>query len=663
MKKIPVLVILIMSLYCVSGQNSPDLKGSHFCSEKKSSSLNQYSGIRSENSPRHNFDVLNYTLEFDFLNNFVSPYPQTFHAEETITFRVDTTLNHIKLNAVNNSLQINSVGSAGMSFDHSEDTLTINLDRIYNPGEIVNVDISYSHKNVEDNAFYVSNGFLFTDNEPEGARKWFPCYDRPSDKATVDLKATVPSNVLLASNGRLEDSTTVANTTTYHWISRDPVATYLTVISAKAGWNLDIVYWNRPSTPGNPMPIRFYYNNNENPYGMEQIIPAMASYFSDHYGEHPFEKDGFAALNNEFSWGGMENQSLTSICPGCWYESLICHEFAHQWFGDMISPGTWADIWLNEGFATWSECFWWENSGGYAAYKSDVEANASYYLSSNPGWAVYMPEWAEETPPNDILFNYAITYCKSACMLHLLRYSLGDELFFPAIYDYATDTLEFKYKNSITEDFQAKMEASTGEDLDWFFDNWIKQPNHPVYHNEYNIQEKNNGTWNVNFYVNQVQNDPEFFSIPIEIFIYFIDGSDTTVRVMNDVNQQIFTFNFDKQPTNVFFDRDNEIVLKQASLVVGLDETIAGEQNFGLKQNFPNPVKDLTTLAYSLREDGKISLAIFDLAGKKVMTLADGTENKGTHSLTADLSALAPGFYTCRLTAGNEYSAIKIAVE
>jgi aminopeptidase N len=657
------LFALLISFTVSYGQADLKQKGSYLCSERKSSSKNQVTPNRSENSPKHSFDVLNYTLEFDFMENFTSPYPQTYDADVIITFRVDTALNIIKLNAVNNSLQINSVAQAGASFTHNNDTLAITLNRVYNPGEIVDVYISFSHKNVEDNGFYVNNGFLFTDSEPEGARKWFPCYDRPADKATIDLTAKVPPEVLLASNGRLEDSTSFSYAKFYHWVSRDPIATYLMVITAKANYHLDVIYWDRPSTPGDPMPIRFYYNDGENPQGIEQIFPDMVTYFSDNYGEHPFEKNGFAALNNEFAWGGMENQTLTSICPGCWDESLICHEFAHQWFGDMISPGTWADIWLNEGFATWSECFWWERTGGYSAYKNDVDNNAYYYLSANPGWAVYMPEWAENTPSNDILFNYAITYCKSACVLHLLRYSLGDDKFFQAIYDYATDTANFKFKNSITDDFQAKVEESSGEDLDWFFNSWVKQPDHPVYNNEYNIHNNNNGTWNVRFYANQVQEDPEFFAIPLEIYIYFMGGTDTTIRVMNDVNKQVFTFTFDKQPTNVFFDLHNEIVLKQASLVVGIDEEFTGEQAFSLKQNFPNPATGQTTFTYSLPADTEASLALYDLAGKKVVDVAYGYQLKGTHVITADLSGLNAGIYLCRLQSGGQSTAVKLAVQ
>lgn len=660
-----ILLSFVFAAFIITGvysQSEIFEKGSYYCSGKQSKMHSSQRGIRSENSPRHKFDVQNYQLNLNFWNNFQNPYPQSFDAEEIITFKADTAISEIKLNAVNSSLVLHSIGLDGSAYTHLDDTLTITLDRVFNPGETAHVSVSYSHKNVEDQAFYVSNGFVFTDCESEGARKWFPCYDHPADKATVDIMAKVPNNVKLGSNGRMEETFTIADTTWYHWISRDPVATYLVVISARSNWNLDIVYWDNPYAPGETTPMYFYYNPNENPQAMEDTLLAMTTYFSEHYGEHPFEKNGFAALNSEFSWAGMENQTLTSICPGCWYESLICHEYAHQWFGDMISPGTWADIWLNEGFATWSEAFWYEKDDGYQGYKNEIAGNANYYMATNPGWAIYVPEWAEQTPDNDILFNYSITYMKSSCVLHLLRYSLGDSLFFPALKDYATDTVEFKYKNAITDDFQAKMEESTGQDLDWFFNSWVRQPNHPVYENEYSIHDNLDGTWDVNFLVNQVQTNADFFPIPVEISVYFNKYSDTTIRVMNDMNHQIFTFTFNKQPGIVFFDLNNEIVLKQASLTVGIDEGSVGEQLFRLDQNYPNPVSGQTTFSYSVPEDGLVTIAIYDLAGKKVKELANGWQSRGTHLLPADLSGLKAGMYLCRLEAGEREAVIRVAV-
>ncbi len=645
------ILLVIFTATSLIAQHDHTKKGSYICSHKKANSKH-HQVLRSPNTPKHKFDVLNYTMHFDLYDNFESPYTQAFTAHNIIEFKVDTALNEIKLDAVNSSMNITRVDLAGTSYTHTDDTLYITLDRTYNPGEIAEVRIDYEHYNVEDGAFYVSGGFVFTDNEPEGARKWFPCYDRPADKATVNITAKVPADVLLGSNGRLADSVTVADTTWFNWISRDPVPTYLVVLSANDDWNLDIIYWDRPSTPGDPMPIRFYYNNGENPSYIEGQVPLMADYFSESYGEHPFEKDGFATLNNEFSWGGMENQTLTSLCSGCWGEALICHEFAHQWFGDMISPGTWADLWLNEGFATWSESWWWESSGGYNAYKDDVENNASIYLSGNPGWPVYNPDWAVNTPGNGTLFNYSITYCKSSCIVHLLRYTLGDEAFFQAIYDYATDTVNFRYKNAVTEDFQAKLEESTGQDLEWFFSTWVKAPNHPKYQNTYNFVDKGNGSWDVEFLVNQTQSNAPFFPIPIEIYIYFMDGTDSTIRVMNDVNQQLFTFNFDVEPAHLFFDKNNEIVIKTATLSVGIDESNIGNSSLKLDQNYPNPAKAETRISFSLPGSTDVKLSVFDITGKKVQDILHENMNKGTHTIIANTSGLPKGVYSYHLDTG-----------
>ena len=659
------LILLTMAvLFGLSSfaQTGIQNKGSYQCALKKSSAKYGFVLPKSPNVPKHKYDVLNYTLNLDLYNNFDSPYPQDFTASDIVTFRVDTALNLIKLNADNASLEIDDVGLAGASFSHEQDTLTIQLDQTYNPGDIVDVEITYYHKNVEDNAFYCSGGWVFTDCEPQGARKWFPCYDSPSDKARLDFTAKVPASVLLGSNGRLADSVTVADTTWFHWNSRDPIATYLMVISAKKEWNLDIVYWDRPSTPGDPMPIRFYYNNGENPSFMETRIIEMADWYSEHYGEHPFEKDGFTSLGSEFPWGGMENQSLTSLCHGCWGEGLISHEFAHQWFGDAISPGTWADLWLNEGFATWTESFWMEYDGGYSAYKNDIDLDASYYLSANPGWAIYNPEWNNNLPGLGTMFNYAITYCKSACAVHLLRYTMGDDLFFQAIYDYATDTVNFRYKSAVTEDFKNKLEESSGMELDWFFDSWIKQPNHPVYENEYSITDMGNGTWNLNFLVNQVQTNAGFFPIPIELWIYFTDGSDTTIRVMNDENNQFFWFGFNKQPASMLFDKDNEIVLKEASLTVGIDDEHIGSNTFSLNQNAPNPAKGNTTISYSLPEETHVVLSLFDMTGKKVLEMVNAKEQTGTHYHTLNTSELKAGVYYYRLETETNSATRKMVV-
>ena len=558
------LTILLLSSFVLTANiYAQDERGAVSCSHKKSNTAlmkieNMFSG------PLHSFDVLDYKLDMDIYNCFLSPYPKSFKGSVLVTFKVDSALSAISLNAVNTSLVIDSVRLSGVSFTHTNNILAINLNRAYAVGETTQVKIYYRHNNVTDNAFFVSNGMVFTDNEPERARNWFPCWDRPSDKATVELRAKTPATVKLGSNGRLADSTKIADTIYYHWISRDPVATYLVVISAKVNYGLDIVTYVNPSDPTDTFPIRFYYNAGENITDAKQRIIPINTHFSQVFGKHPFEKNGFATLNNQFQWGGMENQTLTSLCPGCWGEYLMAHEYAHQWFGDMITCATWADIFINEGFATFSEALWSESKSGYSAYKSDINSEASSYLSGNPGWAISNPNWAVTTPNTNTLFNYAITYAKGACVLHLLRYVLGDTQFFTGLKNYATDP-SLKYKSAVISDFKNVMAATSGQNLDWFFDQWIFQPNHPVYQNGYYFVQ-HGSNWEVGFQAKQTQTNTVFFKMPIEIKITFTSGPDTTIRVMNDVNNQLFNFMFTRQPSSVQFDPSNQIVLKNATL-------------------------------------------------------------------------------------------------
>jgi hypothetical protein len=171
-----------------------------------------------------------------------------------------------------------------------------------------------------------------------------------------------------------------------------------------------------------------------------------------------------------------------------------------------------------------------------------------------------------------------------------------------------------------------------------------------------------NGTWNLNFLVNQVQTNADFFPIPIELWVYFTDGSDTTVRVMNDENQQFFWFSFNKQPASMLFDKDNEIVIKEASLTVGIDEEHIGSNTFSLDQNAPNPAKGNTTISYSLPEETHVVLSLFDMTGKKVLELVNAEEQTGTHYHTLNTSELKAGMYYYRLETESNSATRKMVV-
>lgn len=630
-------VLLSVALYA---QDYSTMKGSELCSMRKNNP--SVPALKSSpNAPRHTYDVLDYNLDIDIRHCFLSPYPKNFSGKNIITFKVDTTLSSIVLNADNSSLQIFSVGGAGVSFTHLLNKLEVQLDRTYQPGEEAQVVINYNHKNVNDNAFYVGNGFVFTDCEPQGARKWFPCYDEPSDKATLTLRAKVPTNVKLGSNGRLADSVVIADSLWYTWISRDPIATYLMVISSKVNYNLDIVYHTNPFNPIDTLPIRFYYNAGENPDPMIQIIGPLTNYYESLFGEHPFEKNGFATVGPQFQWGGMENQTLTSLCPGCWQNSLIAHEYAHQWFGDMITCATWADLWLNEGFATYVEALWTGQQYGYDSYVAEIEDNANYYLYYNPGWAISDPSWATNPPSNNVLFNYAITYMKGSCVLYMYRNVIGDSLFFESLKQYATDTVNFRYQSATIGDFMDKMNEVTGQDLDYFFDQWIYTPNHPVYQSVYDFIDLGNDQWEVKLQINQVQTNTGFFQMPVEIKVFFSEG-DTTFTVMNTVNTQNFSFIFNKRPVGMQFDPHNKIVLKQSSLIMA-SENIETEKN--TLSVLENPSNGNIRIKYNSVDNSILDYVILASNGVPVVKKTGVSVSAGVNIIPIDMSNAPAGMY------------------
>lgn len=651
MKKIT--MFLAMALIFSATVYSQTMSGHEYCSQKKRHSPNFQHIFDSPNTPRHGYNVLKYELHLDIRSSFISPYPKNFNAYEIITIKIDSVQNAIRLNAVNTSIVVNSVSLAGASFTHTGDILTVTLNRTYNLGEVAQVRIDYTHQNVTDNAFYASGGMVFTDAEPEGARKWFPCWDKPSDKALYDLTVKVPANARLGSNGRLADSTLSGDSLWYHWVSRDPISTYLMVMSAKVGYNLDIVYWHKLSNPADSVPIRFYYNAGENPTTIKNIIGPMTTYYSQKFGEMGFEKNGFATMNNQFTWGGMENQTLTSLCPGCWSANLVSHEYGHQWFGDLVTCGTWADIWLNEGFATYCEALWYENTGGYTAYKSDIVNDANEYLSQNPGWAMYNASWIDVTPDVNTLFNTAITYDKGACVLHMLRYLLQDtNVFFNCLRGYAMDTTNYKYKNAVTDDFATTISQISGQDLTWFINQWVKYPNHPVYYNTYWFTSNGGGSWTTNFISTQTQTNSIFHRMPLTLRISFTTGADTLIRVMNDYSGQSWQFTSNRQPTAFAFDPNNDIVLKQATLVTGVEGVSNNiPKQFALSQNYPNPFNPSTRISFDLPVSSFVTVKVYNAIGQLVQIPVSENRVAGTHLIDISANNLPSGVYFYEINA------------
>jgi aminopeptidase N len=607
----------------------------------------------------HSYDVLNYKLNLNIYDCFKPPYTNSFIAIDQITFKVDSILNFIDLDAVNRSLTIDSVklvNSIRLYFSHTQNILAVSLDRIYYPGEVVNIGIYYRHNNVNDSDFHVSDGLVYTEHVPEGARCWFPCWDKPSDKATSDITAKVPSNVLLGSNGSLVDSAKIADTIYYRWVSRDPMATYLIAITGCIAYQLDVGYWHKLSNPTDSIPVRYYFKYPEDISKIRDSLNLIMNLFSSYFGDYEFEKIGFASTDS--LEGGMENQTLIFLNPNHWNQLIsVGHEMAHQWFGDLITCGTWADVWLNESFAKFSEALILEYTQGITGYRNSISFDSNYYFSwgsySEP---IYNASFIDNTPPGEYLYDYAVRYCKGACVLHMLRNILGDSVFFNVLHSYATDT-NFTFKNAVTDDFTAKLNQVTGQDYTWFINEWVKQPGHPVYQNTYNSQDRGNNNWRVNFFGKQTLQYTTFHAMPIEIKVHFTNSTDTLLKVFNNSNNQLFTFDFNKQPDSLKFDPDNKIILKQGTTTIGIIK-ISEEIpiRFSLSQNYPNPFNPGSKIKFQIAKLGEVQLKIYDILGRKVATLVNEKLSPGTYEVEWDASDYSSGVYFYRLTSASDAS-------
>ena len=323
----------------------------------------------------------------------------------------------------------------------------------------------YSYYNI---GMIFSNNTVFTISDPDAARAWWPCYDHPWDKAIVDLHITMRSDWKVAANGiRTEIVNNGDGTSTTHWIGENPMTTYLVCITA--GPYVEI---NQTVPEQNNLPVQNFVMQNQynNALIDLQNLPWMISWFSELFGDYPFEKYGNAVVSMS-TYGAMEHQTMTTlgnyiISGNGAYETVIAHELVHQWFGNAVSFLTFKDVWLSEGFATYGEFLWTDKRFGWQS--------ACNYLHSN--FHQYYLDWEANAGPQTIynpsFYNYFSppSYEKAASVLHMLRLKLGDTNFFNLLRLYYNT---YKNGNAITAEFEALAEQVSGQDLSQFFNQWI----------------------------------------------------------------------------------------------------------------------------------------------------------------------------------------------
>ncbi len=597
------------------------------------------------NAVPHGYDVLHYRLDLTIplLNDSLS-------GSNRITLRLDDPAATLSFHAV--GLHIDTARVDGtvrpVSVDSLQEMIAVDLGTTRNAGDTLVVDLVYSRIRVYprysrygyyfyDTSIGVPANLGYTMSEPSDARNWMPCYDEPWDKATAEFHLRVPSGTVAASNGRLTGIDDNGDgTVTWNWREDHQIAPYLMCFTASKFSMASLDYVR---AAGDTVPVQYYVWQADSAACRSYLftVRLMVQFFETVFGPYPFDKYGMTAVT-PFSYGGMEHQSLTTLNRYLETdETVVSHELAHQWWGDLVTCGTWPDIWLNEGFASYAEALWYEHLHGAVGLRNYMTQDLTNFQTGSWQKAVYDPQ-GQGLP----LFSLSV-YSKAAWVLHMLRGVIGDSSFFSSLLAYRE---KFSSGNATTAEFQAVVDSVAGRDLSWFFDQWIFGAGWP----KYSVSSSSQGdTTDVVITQEQDAGWPTF-RMPLTVRAYS-GGFATDFQVQDTARVQHFRLPAQFPTDSVVLDPDSR-VLKQIVPVPTAVHHDNRPVSFALSQNYPNPFNPTTTISYSLPARVHARLTVFDVLGRRVAVLVDQVEGAGEHAVLFDASRCASGVYIYRLEAG-----------
>jgi aminopeptidase N len=531
--------------------------------------------------PSHDYDMRNIVLNLRF--NWDQNQAL---GTATLTFApLLVNLRRIELDAANmtfNSIKLSSGTALKYQFDADNEKLWVDLDRPYQPSDVITIVIDYHTNGYAKGAGLqgFGKGLTYikpTEDEPNKPRQiwsqgetefnhyWFPCYDHPNDFATTELIATVEKPYMVISNGKLVKQTNNPDgTRTFDWKISEPHASYLTSIVVGEFTPIEQSY--------DGIPVISYVYPNEAEAGKVTVarMADMVKFFSEKTGvKYPYEKYSQTMVEN-FP-GGMENISATTQTENMIHDargeldgtsdSLESHELAHQWFGDLVTTRSWTHTWLNESFATYFQAMYDEKSLGLDDFLySDVKANQDAYLRTwNRGSR--RPIVTANYADKDAIFDDYL-YPRGGAVLHMLRHQLGEANWWRAINHYLT---KYGHQPVETEQFRIAVEEATGQSMDRFFDQWLYRMGHPILQvtKSYDATGKK-----LTVTVKQEQKpDPAsaypqvtFFELPVDIEIGTVNNNRIEHVVLEPKEEQAFSFPVDADPLLVNFDYHSTLI-------------------------------------------------------------------------------------------------------
>ena len=542
----------------------------------------------------------------------------------------------LKDNMVVDSIMYHDVS---ISFAHHDDYIHIPFPEPFQLDEIDSISIIYNGNPGSSGLgsfvrkTHAGKPIIWTLSAPYGAADWFPCKNDVTDKIdSIDIFIKAPKDNLAASNGKLISIEPVDDEwNIHHWHHSYPIATYL-VCLAVTNYAAYSDWYKRSETDSLEI-LNYVYP--ESLTSAQQKTPntiVSMGFYEKVFGVYPYpdEKYGHA----QFGWGGgMEHQTMSFMVDFSY--DLIAHELSHQWFGNMITCGSWHDIWLNEGFATYATALYQEEyyPSAWNSWKSSTIANVT---SSSKG-SVY----CQDTANVNQLYNDRLIYKKGALVLHTLRWVIGDEAFFQTMWNYTQDT-NLRYGSAVTSDFIKHAEDASGKDLTDFFDAWFYGEGYPTY--TFDVEQTDPQHATLILSQKPSHESVTCFKMPIPILFSGAER-DTLIVFDNNALEQNFSFSPGFAIQSVTFDPNRWLICKNKSLFVGIDE----KENDYFLNVFPNPFKNFVSVKCRLPE--KTAWTLSDMSGKVLKTGKLSTREGESNIALPDLEK---GMYIVRFQLENQ---------
>ncbi|MFH1843716.1 MAG: M1 family aminopeptidase [bacterium] len=579
---------------------------------------------------------------------------------------VGQSLNELVLDFLSN-MSVTSVRWRGgwnmtLGYSREEDLLAINLPFSVPTWYDVRVEVAFEGS-PEPDGFYgfqfgqtaAGNPIAASLSQPWSARSWWPSKDDPRDKATYSVTLRVPDGMIGVSNGVQDLAKDTAadgdpsKTRTFYWEEIHPISTYHFSVAVADYEEIASTYTNGSEILDL---VHFVYPELVAPATTDfAVLPDMLDFCIDRFGPYPFpdEKYGMAV----FEWeGAMEHPTCTSwgsimVTGDGYFGSVMLHELSHSWFGNLITVDDWTHNWLSEGLATYAQALWAEHKFGPNSYQSFMEQRNNFH-----GWAG--PLVRDPDNPDPWYYFADMVYHKGAWVLHMLRHYLGDDPFQVCFDKYLEDP-GIRYGTATSEDFVDACSAAAGEDLNWFFDQWLYWTVYPTY----------SITWNHNVpFDNQVlvtveqrqDPDPVYgqlpFQMPLDLELQTASGN-STITVFNDQLSQTFTLPVDDLLQNIVLDPDGWLLFDQETFSATPPD-VGGQQAVRLLPPSPNPFNPRCLLRWESDVPTRDNLEIFDLRGRRLLSHTFPRQSSGLREFVwngcaTNGEACANGIYLYRI--------------